>query len=180
VGVLRVAVVVLGALGLLIALRPPVTILDVMNRSSFTGLAVPATAVIGGLYWRRASVLVGEALVFMFYFNVLRVPGIQPVVPSVEAAEAVFAAVSLAAPSRRGNPGIEAPIGRRTWLLALPFAVLVLLANDFWVWGRAPVLVLGLPLWAWYSVGLCVLLSLGFLLVPGRRGGAQSQEMPGQ
>jgi hypothetical protein len=147
-----------------------------MNRSSFTGLAVLAPSVLGGLYWRRASaygaaasVLVGEALVFLFYFNVLRVPGIQPVVPSVIAAAIVFVLVSLAAPSRRGNPDIAARIPRRTWFLALPFALLFLLSNDFWAWGRRPVFVLGLPLWVWYSIGLCVLLSLAYVLVLGRK-----------
>jgi SSS family solute:Na+ symporter len=176
VGVQRAAIVALGVLGFLIALRPPVTILDFMNRSSFTGLAVLAPSVLGGLYWRRASaygaaasVLVGEALVFLFYFNVLRVPGLQPVVPAVIAAAIVFVLVSLAAPSRRGNPDIAAPIPRRTWFLALPFALLFLLSNDFWAWGKTPVFVLGLPLWVWYSIGLCVLLSLAYALVLGRR-----------
>jgi SSS family solute:Na+ symporter len=176
VGVQRAAIVALGALGFLIALRPPVTILDFMNRSSFTGLAVLAPSVLGGLYWRRASaygaaasVLVGEALVFLFYFNVLRVPGLQPVVPAVIAAAIVFVLVSLAAPSRRGNPDIAARIPRRTWLLALPFALLFLLSNDLWAWGRTPVFVLGLPLWVWYSIGLCVLLSIAYALVLGRR-----------
>jgi SSS family solute:Na+ symporter len=176
VGVQRVTIAALGLLGFLIALRPPVTILDFMNRSSFTGLAVLAPSVLGGLYWRRASaygaaasVLVGEALVFLFYFDVLSVPGLQPVVPAVAAAAAVFVLVSLAAPSRRGNPDIAAPIGRRAWLLALPFALLFLLANDFWAWGRTPVLVLGLPIWVWYSIGLCALLSLAYALVLGRR-----------
>jgi hypothetical protein len=44
--------------------RPPQTILDFVNRSSFTGLAV------------------------LFYFNVIRVAGIRPVVPVVAAAAA--------------------------------------------------------------------------------------------
>jgi SSS family solute:Na+ symporter len=173
----RVAIAALGLFGFLIALRPPVTILDFMNRSSFTGLAVLAPSIIGGLYWRRASaygaaasVLVGEALVFLFYFDVVRVPGVQPVVPAVTAAALVFVLVSVAAPWRKDNPGIAAPVGRSAWVLSIPFAIVFLLANDFWAWGRTPVLVLGLPVWVWYSIGLCALLSVGYLLLLGRSG----------
>jgi SSS family solute:Na+ symporter len=180
----RVAVAALGVLGYLIALRPPATILDFMNRSSFTGLAVLAPTVLGGLYWRRAnvygataSIISGEALVFLFYFNVLRLPGIQPVVPAVVASSAVFVAVSLLFPSGAGDPGIVQPIGRRTALLALPFAALFLLANDFWAWGRTPVLLLGLPLWVWYSIALGLALCLAFFLLLEPRKGAAA--LPG-
>jgi len=168
----RIAVVLLGAFGYLIALRPPATILDFMNRSSFTGLAVLAPTVIGGLYWRKAnvrgaaaSIIAGEALVFLFYFNVLRVPGIQPVVPAVAAAALVFIAVSLFFPGRGGNTALVLPAGKGSLLRALPFAVLFLLANDFWAWGKAPRFFLGLPLWVWYSIGLGVLLSVAYLLL---------------
>jgi solute:Na+ symporter, SSS family len=170
----RFTLVALGTLGFLIALWPPVTILDFVNRSSFTALAVLAPTVIGGLYWKRASlwgatasIIAGEALVVLFYFNVLRIAGIQPVVPVVLAASAVFVAGSLLLPSRRGNAAIVAPIGRRTALVAVPFAVLFLLSNDFWAWGRTPRLLLGLPLWVWYSMALCALLALAFkVLLP--------------
>jgi SSS family solute:Na+ symporter len=173
----RIAVAALGALGYLIALRPPETILDFMNKSSFTGLAVLAPAVIGGLYWRRASVrgatasiVVGEALVLLFYFKVLRLAGIQPVVPVVAAAAAVFVIGSILFPGRGGNPEVVQPVGRKTILLALPFIALFLLANDFWAWGRTPVLLLGLPLWVWYAIALGLLLSLAYALVlrPGK------------
>jgi len=173
----RIAVVALGALGYLIALRPPETILDFMNKSSFTGLAVLAPAVIGGLYWRRASVrgatasiVAGEALVLLFYFKVLHLPGIQPVVPVVAAAGAVFVVGSLLFPGRGGNPEVVQPVGKKAMLLALPFIALFLLANDFWAWGRTPVLLLGLPLWVWYAISLGLLLSLAYALVlrPGK------------
>jgi SSS family solute:Na+ symporter len=173
----RIAVAALGALGYLIALRPPATILDFMNKSSFTGLAVLAPAVIGGLYWRRssvrgatASIVVGEALVLLFYFNVLRLHGIQPVVPAVAAAAVIFVIGSLLFPGRGGHPEVVQPVGKKTILLALPFIALFLLANDFWAWGRKPVLLLGLPLWVWYAIALGLLLSLAYALVlrPGK------------
>jgi SSS family solute:Na+ symporter len=167
----RLVVVALGALGFLIALRPPATILDFINRSSFTGLAVLAPTVIGGLYWKRAhagaaaaSIVAGEALTALFYFNVLRAPGTLPVVPVVAVTAAVFVLVSLTLPdgtaagSRRAA-GIVLPIGRESAARAIPFVLLLALACDFWAWGRTPNLFLGLPLWVWYSIGLAVILS---------------------
>ena len=86
----KVVIVVLGLTGLLIAARPPQTILDFISKTTFNGLAVLTPTVIGGLYWRRAnrygaaaSIAAGEALVLAFYFKLLRVPGILPVVPIV-------------------------------------------------------------------------------------------------
>jgi SSS family solute:Na+ symporter len=168
----RLAVLAIGVLGYLVALRPPQTILDFVNRSSFTGLAALAPAVLGGLYWKKAnargaaaSILVGEALVALFYFNVVRLPGIQPVVPVVAAAAAALALVSLAFPSRGGNPQLAVPPRTgRAWHAA-PFAILFILANDFWAWGRAPVVLLGLPLWVWYSIVLGFALALAYALV---------------
>ena len=136
-----------------------------MNRSSFTGLAVLAPTVLGGLYWKganargaAASIVVGEALVALFYFNVIRVPAVQPVVPVVAAAVIVFAAVSLFYPSAGGNPQIAVAAGRGRLWRAVPFV----LANDFWAWGRTPIVMLGLPLWVWYSIGLGLALAAAY------------------
>jgi len=81
------------------------------------------------------------------------------------AAAVVLAAVSLLFPAGGGNPQIAvSPRTGRAWH-ALPFAVLFILANDFWAWGRTPVILLGLPLWVWYSIVLGFALALAYALV---------------
>jgi solute:Na+ symporter, SSS family len=169
VTVQRLAVVAVGALGMLLALWPPQSILDFMNRSSFTGLAVLAPTVIGGLYWRRASwqgavasIAVGEALVALSYFGVIRLRGIQPVVPAVAAAGVAFVVVSTLLPPTAGSPPIPGNPPRRSLAVAIPFVLLFILANDFWAWGRAPVVLLGIPLWTWYSIVLGVALAAAY------------------
>jgi SSS family solute:Na+ symporter len=164
----RLAVAALGAMGFLIALRPPGTILDFINRTSFYGFAALAPAVVGGLYWKRAtregalaSILAGEAVVVLSYFDILKWPGVLPVIPVLIASIVSFAGVSLLT-REKGEEGIVAPVPRAAWAWAALFAVLFILSNDFWAWGRTPILVLGLPLWVLYSMALGVLLSLAF------------------
>ena len=160
-------IVLLGALGFLIAVKPPQTILDFISKTTFNGLAVLAPTVIGGLYWKRAnryaaaaSIVAGEGLVLAFYFNVLSVPGILPVVPVLAATTVVFIVVSLLSTAPGENTGIVAPVRPGIWPWVLVFSGLFILGNDFWAWNREPLLVVGLPLWVWYYVGLGVILSL--------------------
>jgi hypothetical protein len=128
------------------------------------------------LYWKganargaAASILVGETLVALFYFDVIRLPGIQPVVPAVAASAAAFVAVSLLFPSAGGSPQIVVPPGRGSVWKAIPFVLLFVLANDFWAWNRTPVVLLGLPLWTWYSIGLGFALAAAFaVFLPGK------------
>ncbi|MBN1837277.1 MAG: sodium:solute symporter family protein, partial [Spirochaetales bacterium] len=121
----KLVVVVLGLLGLAIAARPPQTILEFINRTTFNGLAVLAPTVIGGLYWRRAnrfgaaaSILVGEVLVAAFYFGWLRAPGVLPVVPILGATAAAFVVVSAltgrAAAHGAERPELVKPVSRRS------------------------------------------------------------------
>jgi SSS family solute:Na+ symporter len=160
-------IVLLGALGFLIAVKPPQTILDFISKTTFNGLAVLAPTVIGGLYWRRAnryaaaaSILIGEGLVMAFYFKLLSAPGILPVVPILAATTVVFIGVSLLSTAPGENTGIVAPVRPGIWPWVLVFAGLFILGNDFWAWNRQPMFVIGLPLWVWYYVGLGVVLSL--------------------
>lgn len=162
-------IVLLGALGFLIAVKPPQTILDFISKTTFNGLAVLAPTVIGGLYWKRsnryaaaASIVAGEGLVLAFYFNVLSAPGILPVVPILAATAVVFIVVSLLSTAPGENTGIVAPVQPGIWPWVLVFSGLFILGNDFWAWNREPVFVIGLPLWVWYYVGLGVILSLVF------------------
>jgi SSS family solute:Na+ symporter len=172
----KVVIIILGILGLLIAVRPPQTILDFISKTTFNGLAVLAPAVIGGLYWKganrygaAASILVGEAMVMAYYAGIVQAKGILPVVPIMAAAAAVLVLVSLCTRSEHENRSIVFRIQRRTLLWAPLFALLFLLGNDFWNWGRRPLLMGGLPLWVWYFFSLGILLSLAFhfFLKPG-------------
>ena len=101
-----------------------------------------------------ASIAAGESLVALFYFDVIRLRGLQPVVPAVVAAAIVFVVVSLLVPSAAGRPALVGPIPRRKLWRIVPFAALFILANDFWAWGKAPIVLLGIPLWTWYSIVL--------------------------
>jgi solute:Na+ symporter, SSS family len=167
----RLVLSALGAAGFLIALRPPRTILDFVNRTSFYGFAALAPAVAGGLLWRRAtregaaaSILVGETMVVLSFFDVLRWQGVLPVIPVLIASISAFVAVSLLTPARGGWIPAAPSSPKRPGAWAAVFAAFFVLSNDFWSWGHAPVLVLGVPLWLLYSAVLTLALSGAFAL----------------
>jgi SSS family solute:Na+ symporter len=180
----------LGLLGLLIALRPPGTILAFISRTSFNGFAVLAPAVIGGLYWKRAhragaaaSLVVGELLVLVYALGLLPMAGTLPVVPILGLTTGVFVLVSLLARPRPEGAELVQPISPGAWKRAVPFLVLLLLGNDFWAWGRTPRFLAGLPLWVWYYFLLGGALALAFqLLLPAGRAaeGPASRRGPGR
>jgi SSS family solute:Na+ symporter len=162
----KAVIVILGVLGFLIAIRPPQTILDFISKTTFNGLAVLAPTVIGGLYWKRAnryaaaaSIVAGEGMVLAFYFKVLSVPGIHPVVLVLAVTAIVFAAVSFLSGNAGENTEIVVAIRPGIWPWVVVFGLLFILGNDFWAWNRDPLRILGLPLWVWYYVGLGIILS---------------------
>jgi SSS family solute:Na+ symporter len=162
----KLVLVAIGAAGFLIALRPPRTILDLLTSVSFTGFAVLAPVVLGGLYWRRAgrrsafaSIVAGEALAAAAALRLVRFPGVLPVVPVLAATVLVFVVGSLIERDRAPDPAFAAPPRRGTGWWALAFVVLFVLGCDFWAWGRTPVLVAGLPPWVWYYGALGLVLS---------------------
>lgn len=157
----KLVLVGIGAVGYLIALRPPKTLLDLLTGASFTGFAVLAPVVVGGLYWRRAgrraaiaSVVVGETVAVVSALRLVRFPGILPVIPVLAASVSVFVVGSLLENDRGANHAIVRRPRRGAGRWAAVFAVLFALGCDFWAWGRVPVLVLGLPLWVLYFGGL--------------------------
>ena len=163
----KAVTVLLGVLGFLIAVRPPQTILDFISKTTFNGLAVLAPTVIGGLYWKRAnryaaaaSIIAGEGMVLAFYFKILNVPGILPVVPVLAVTAVVFAAVSYLSSKPGENTDIVFPIRPGIWPWVAIFGLLFILGNDFWAWSREPLRLAGLPLWVWYYVGLGIILSV--------------------
>jgi SSS family solute:Na+ symporter len=183
----RIIIAALGAAGFLIALKPPLTILEFISNTTFNGLSVLAPTVLAGLYWKganrygaAASIIAGEAMVAAFYLGILSTPGLLPFIPIILTSGAVLVVVSLvtrfpasapgtgntgAGGSSVENTGLVYPVGPGALLKAAPFVALFFLSFDFWNWGKPPVLVLGLPLWVWYYIGLGLLLSGAYHLL---------------
>jgi len=163
----KLVLVVAGAIGYLIALRPPKTLLDLLTSVSFTGFAVLAPIVIGALYWRRAghraaiaSIAAGEAVAAASALRLLRFPGVLPVIPVLAVSAFVFVVGSLLENDTTANRQVAARPPRGTARWAVLFALLFALGCDFWAWGRRPVLILGLPLWVLYFGFLGLVLAL--------------------
>src|SRR6056297_1893065 len=166
----RLLIALIALSGLLIAVNPPDTILEFINKTSFNGLAVLAPTVIGGLYWRRgnrygalSSIATGELMVVLFYFDLLSTPQLLPVIPIMLASFAVYTAVSLLTHAAE-NISLVFTLQRRNWAWAGIFGLFFLLGNDFWNWNQSRALLLGLPGWIWYFILLGVLLSGAFAL----------------
>jgi len=163
----KLTIIGLGIIGILIAIRPPQTILDFINKTTFYGLSVLAPTVIGGLYWKKAnkngavaSILVGEGMVLGYYFNFIKTPGILPVVPIMVVAGGVYVLGSLLTASENENMDIVFKIKKESIVWIPVFLLMFILGNDFWAWGRKPIIICGLPLWVWYFFGLGIVLSI--------------------
>ncbi len=151
----RIFVIGLALCGLALAVNPPATILQIATQA-FTGLAVLFPTVFFGLYLKNprpaaawVSIIVGEALVAAYAFNLLPTGGFLPAVPVIAGALASYLVVqsltgSLAWPSL--------PVAQTFYLGG--FALIFLAAQDFWRWDQIGPLWLGWPLWAWYFVVL--------------------------
>jgi SSS family solute:Na+ symporter len=171
----KLIVLIVAALGFLIALNPPKTLLDFINKTSFYGFAALAPTAIGAVYWKRgtkygaiASIVLGEGVVVASYFNIIRSPGVLPAIPVIAVSLLSYIVVSLLAPSHGENTGIVAPVSKKLWPWAILFLALFALGNDFWAWGRSPVLAFGIPLWVLYSMVLGGLLSVAYALYARR------------
>ena len=170
--VARVFVLVLAALGLALALATDATILD-LGVTAFTGLAVLFPSVLFGLYLRQprssaalASIVVGEAIVVASHLGVLPAHGFLSAIPVMIGSTVVYLAVHFAT----GPAGLPV-FNRRQVLFTLGFGGIFLLAQDYWRWEETGALVLGLPAWCWYFVGLSVaqmILSARMLRKPRR------------
>jgi len=172
----KLAIVLLGGLGLLISVKPPQTILDFINKTTFNGLSVLAPTVIGGLYWKKAnaygaiaSIILGEFMVLGFYFKLFQTEWIFPVVPIMAVSAVSFVFGSMFFPSGKENSSIVFKIKPESFSWIPVFAAIFILGHDFWAWGRAPVLIGGLPAWVLYYFGLGILLAVIFRLYLGRK-----------
>lgn len=158
----RIFVISLSLLGLLLAYRPPATILQIATQT-FTGLAVLFPTVIFGLYFKRLhalpavlSILIGEAAVLAFYMKWLSPGGFLPVVWVMATSFSVYLIAHLLLSLRDGALHLRLPrwvTSRFTYLLGGIFV----LGIDVWSWGKVQPVIFGLPGWLWYFVGLSCL-----------------------
>jgi SSS family solute:Na+ symporter len=160
----RIFVICLSLLGLLLAYRPPATILQIATQT-FTGLAVLFPTVIFGLYFKRVhalpailSILCGEAAVLVFYLKWLSPAGFLPVVWVMATAFSVYLIAHLLIRLNTTDGGLKRRMP--SWLKN-PYTYLLggifLLGNDIWAWGKVHPVIFGLPIWLWYFVGLSTL-----------------------
>jgi SSS family solute:Na+ symporter len=168
----RFLVLALAVIGLALAYRTPSTILQIATQT-FTGLAVLFPTTIAALYWRRAtakaaisSIIVGEAMVILYYFKLLPTFGFLPVIPVMVVSTLVLIIVSYFTPISADHveeyfkdlPSIS-PARRKTMYVWLAiFGVIFIACIDFWAWGSSRLTMLGFPWWVWYFIGLNILL----------------------
>jgi hypothetical protein len=132
------------------------------------------------LYWKRAtkqaaaaSIIAGEAAVLASALGLVPLPGVHPAIPAIAASAVAFVVGSMFSKHQPASPlagtlltipPLTAPPRAGSLAWALLFLAFFILANDFWAWGRIPVLFLGLPLWVWYFIVLGILLSVAFAI----------------
>ncbi|MCF7927684.1 MAG: sodium:solute symporter family protein [Spirochaetales bacterium] len=169
----------LGLFGFLIALRPPESLLEFVSATTFNGISVLAPIVYGGIYLPRPNpsagffaLITGEVLVVLYYFHLLPDFGTLPVIPILLITTLVYTGITAAGRIQtkiKINGGFF--IRRKVPLLFLLLTVVS--GNDFWAWGKRPILIMGLPLWLWYFAGLGLFLSFFYAWFIRRDGNAR-------
>jgi len=154
----RVGVVILAALGFAMAINPPSSILKIATHT-FTGLAVLFPTVLFGLYLKQpkavpaiASIIAGEATMLWF---ALAGPESMPVLPAMPVMLVTFS-VYLGLQLFTGAP-ISWLWGQSATKWSASFALIFVMAWDFWQWDDRTPLFWGLPVWVWYFVALSAL-----------------------
>ncbi len=166
----RVFVILLSIAGLLLALKPPATILQIATQT-FTGLAVLFPTVLFGLYLKRVyaaaailSILAGEGVMLLFYFKLCPAGAFLPVVWVMLATFGTYLAVHGVRWHQEGRTAMAKPAWLSNGYVYL-FMAIFILGMDFWAWGRTRPLFLGLPAWMFYFVVLSALQTLGMVLL---------------
>jgi solute:Na+ symporter, SSS family len=153
----RIFVLFLSLAGFLLALRPPATLLQIATQT-FTGLAVLFPTVLFGIYFRRrhpaaaiASILAGEGLLLAFFAGWLS-PGIfLPVVWVMAASFSAYLATHVFLSRRGGFKAFRLPLWWSDPYVYL-MAGIFILGIDFWAWGAAAPLIVGIPAWIGYFI----------------------------
>ena len=164
----RVFVLFLSMAGLLLAMKPPATILQIATQT-FTGLAVLFPTVLFGLYLKRVysvaailSILVGESVMLLFYFKVWVTKGFLPVVWVMLVTFVTYIITHGVKKYQTGLLTLSAPV----WLSRIYLYVFIgifILGMDFWAWDRATPMFLGVPAWIFYFVLLSALQTVGMV-----------------
>ena len=158
----RVFVILLSLTGLILAYKPPATILQIATQT-FTGLAVLFPTVIFGLYFKKVfapaailSIVFGEAVLIGFYMKWLPNSSFLPVIWVMLITFAVYLITHGILLWQAKMLQLRLPewiFDRYVWL----FLAIFLLAMDFWAWDRAEPIIFGIPLWVGYFVVLSAL-----------------------
>ena len=153
----RLFVIFLSVSGLLLAYKPPDTILKIATQT-FSGLAVLFPTVIFGLYFKRVfplaailSILFGEALLIGFYFKWIPNPAFLPVIWVMLVTFSVYLTTHAVLLQHEGNFRLRTPEWLSNPYLWLFFGVFVL-SMDFWAWGAVGPIIFGFPLWVGYFI----------------------------
>ncbi len=153
----RVFVICLSLAGLVLAYKPPATILQIATQT-FTGLAVLFPPVIFGLYFNKVyaraailSILCGETALALFYFKVISAGPFLPVVWVILVTAGVYLAVHGVLAAKEQSMTVFIP----KWLCSSYFYILLglfLLGMDVWAWEKTQPLLFGIPIWMGYFV----------------------------
>ena len=169
-------VLLLAAGAWLVALKPPVSILDFLGKTAFPGYASLAPVAIAGIYapWlgKRTLSLVlfaGTGLVAIQSAGLLRPPlpaaifnlGIQTLILCLGAA---FLLIGRKIRFKAANPKPIAEYSLLQWVAPLTIGLIGVLGVDFWQYGSVSQLIPGIPRWVAYHAALTLSLSMAFWL----------------
>jgi SSS family solute:Na+ symporter len=155
----RLFVVFLSLAGLVLAYRPPATILQIATQT-FTGLAVLFPTVVFGLYLKRArplpailSILCGEGMMLLYYFHAIPTGGFLPVIPVMIVTFCTYLLAHGLILWRESALRLRVPGWMRDPYVGVSLAIF-LLSLDFWAWGKVDPHWSGIPFWLGYFVTL--------------------------
>jgi len=172
----RIFVICLSIAGLLLAYKPPATILQIATQT-FTGLAVLFPTVIFGLYLKKVfplaallSIVCGEGVMLLFYIKLLSSGPFLPVVWVMMVTFGVYLVTHVAMRSSSGEMAVRRPgwLGNRYVYL---MGIIFILGMDFWAWNKAQPLIAGVPAWMGFFVLLSAVQTIGMVyMVRGSNG----------
>ena len=153
----RIFVIGLSIAGLVLAYRPPATMIEIATET-FTGLAVLFPTALFGLYWKRVypapavlSILAGETALVFFHFKLISPSPFLPIIAVMLVAFGVYLFVHLLLRMKEGHLSFRAPV----WLTDRYFLMLMgifVLAMDFWAWESKRPMIMGFPIWMGYFI----------------------------
>lgn len=164
----RIFVICLSIAGLLLAYKPPATILQIATQT-FTGLAVLFPTVIFGLYLKKVyplpallSIGCGESTMLLFYLKIISPGPFLPVVWVMAVAFGVYLAAHAALSCISGEIVFRHPVWLANRYVYLMGAIFIL-GMDFWAWNKAQPLIAGVPAWMGFFILLSAVQTVGMI-----------------